>query len=63
MKGFARLTLAPGERRSVSFALGPQELRYWSAAVRGWVRECAEFDVWVGADCTAPLHASFEVTG
>ncbi len=30
LKGFERLTLKPGETKTVTFALGPAELSYWS---------------------------------
>lgn len=61
LKGFERVTLAPGETKTVRFKLGPAELRYWNAAVRGWVEEAETFDVWVGNDSTAPLHATLKV--
>ena len=60
LKGFERLVLAPGEKKTVSFKVGPQTLRYWSAARRAWVQDAADFDVWVGADSTASLHATFK---
>ena len=62
LKGFERVTLAAGERQAVVFKLGPEELRYWSTPARGWVQEPSVFDVWIGGDATASLHASFEVT-
>lgn len=62
LKGFERVTLAPGETKTVRFKLGPQELRYWSAAVRAWVQEAENFDVWVGGDSSASLHATFRVS-
>jgi beta-glucosidase len=61
LKGFSRVTLAPGESRTVTFALGPDELRYWSAARKDWVTEASTFDVWAGGDSTAPLTATFQV--
>ena len=61
LKGFSRVTLAPGETRTVTFALGPDELRYWSAARKDWVMEASAFDLWVGGDSTAALTASFQV--
>ena len=61
LKGFERVTLAPGETKSVRFKLGPYELRYWSAAVKDWVQEAETFDVWVGNDSTASLHSTFRV--
>jgi beta-glucosidase len=34
LKGFSRVTLAAGESRALEFPLGPNERRYWNAAVR-----------------------------
>jgi beta-glucosidase len=42
--------------------VGPDERRYWNAAVRDWVLDASIFDVWVGGDSTAELTATFEVT-
>jgi beta-glucosidase len=61
LKGFERVTLAPGEVKTVRFRLGPGELRYWSAAVRNWVQEAETFDVWVGSDSAASLRSTFKV--
>ena len=61
LKGFERLALAPGEKRTVRFTLGKSELTYWSSVVKDWVQEPAVFDVWVGPDATAPLTTSFRV--
>ncbi|MCW2808080.1 MAG: glycoside hydrolase family 3 domain protein [Marmoricola sp.] len=61
LKGFRRVTLAAGESRTVRFRVGPKERRYWNAAVRDWVTDSSSFDVWVGADSTAPLATVFEV--
>ncbi len=61
LKGFERLTLQPGETKTVSFRLGPAELGYWSTNAGKWVQEPADFDVWVGADSQAELHAGFTV--
>ena len=54
------MTLAPGESKTVTFSLGPDERRYWSAATRGWVNEASTFDVWAGSDSNATLTTSFE---
>jgi beta-glucosidase len=62
LKGFERVTLAAGETRTVRFALGPAELRYWNAAARDWVIDSSTFDVWAGGDCTATLATTFDVT-
>ncbi|MCB8944765.1 MAG: beta-glucosidase BglX [Ardenticatenaceae bacterium] len=61
LKGFERITLQPGKTKTVTFPLGPDELRYWSTNANGWVQEAAEFDIWVGADSQATLHAELAV--
>jgi len=62
LKGFERVSLAPREKKIVHFSLGNEELTYWSTAKKDWVEEPATFDVWVGADSTAKLHANFAIT-
>ncbi len=52
----------PARPRTVTFDLGPDELRYWSAATRDWVQDATTFDVWVGGDSTAELATTFVVT-
>ncbi|WP_433089048.1 glycoside hydrolase family 3 N-terminal domain-containing protein [Dactylosporangium sp. CA-052675] len=61
LKGFSRVELAPGETRRVTFTIGPQQRRYWHAAVRDWVLDTTTFDVWVGGSSAAELATTFEV--
>ena len=61
LKGFERLTLQPGETQTATFHLGPDELGYWSTNANGWIQDAAAFDIWVGADSLATLHADLEV--
>ncbi|WP_433605060.1 glycoside hydrolase family 3 N-terminal domain-containing protein [Dactylosporangium sp. CA-139114] len=61
LKGFSRVELAPGETRRVAFTIGPQQRRYWHAAVRDWVLDTTTFDVWVGGSSAAELATTFEV--
>ncbi len=61
LKGFERVTLKPGEKKTVTFQLGPDELGYWSTSRKGWVQDAEAFDVWVGSDSTAKLSAGFTV--
>jgi beta-glucosidase len=62
LKGFERVTLKPGETKTVRFRLGPEELGYWSTSNGKWIQEAAAFDLWAGGDSTAPLHADLTVT-
>ncbi|WP_294195727.1 glycoside hydrolase family 3 N-terminal domain-containing protein [uncultured Sphingomonas sp.] len=63
LKGFHRITLQPGERRSVTFDVGENVVRYWNGAVKDWVVDPGTFDVWVGASSNADQHATFVVGG
>jgi beta-glucosidase len=62
LKGFRRVELAAGATETVTFTVGPDERRYWSAATRDWVTDASTFDVWVGGDSAATLQAQFTVT-
>ena len=61
LKGFKRINILPGETKTVTFKLGPDELSYWSTNANGWIQDAAAFDLWVGADSLAPLHTVLEV--
>jgi hypothetical protein len=55
--------LPPGEKKTVRFTVGKDELSFWSPEAKAWVEESEEFDVWVGGDSTASLHARSRVAG
>ncbi len=61
LKGFQRITLAPGQKQTVRFTLGKSELTYWSGVSKAWVQEPSLFDVWAGADASASLTTSLHV--
>ncbi|MCA9998178.1 MAG: glycoside hydrolase family 3 C-terminal domain-containing protein, partial [Anaerolineales bacterium] len=61
LKGFERIALQPGETKTVTFSLGSDELSYWSTNANGWIQETTTFDIWVGGDSLATLHADLEV--
>lgn len=61
LKGFRKLSLKPGEKKTVEFCLTADELSYWSSSAESWIADEAEFDVWIGADSTATLHGEFSV--
>ena len=62
LKGFQRVLLKPGETRTLTFELKPEDRRYWSAATHGWVNEPAAFDAWVGDSSQASLGTKFTIT-
>jgi beta-glucosidase len=63
LKGFRRVTLQPGERRSLTFRLTPAELGFYDDSMR-FVVEPGAFKVMAGRSSADPetLEASFEVT-
>jgi beta-glucosidase len=61
LKAFQRVTLEPGETRTLRFAIPAAARRYWSSADATYVLDESHFDVWVGGASTAALHAEFVV--
>jgi len=61
LKGFARVSLAPGERRTVELEVAARDLSFWSPD-GGWTAADGEIDVWVGPDAESGLHGVFTVT-
>ena len=49
LRGFAKLELQPGERRTLRFALEPRALSFWDPARAQWVAEPGEFEVLGGS--------------
>jgi len=70
LAGFQRVTLRPGQERTVTFTLGPSQLGLWNADEH-FVVEPGVFDVWVGDSSNvaqvparaSAQHASFAVVG
>jgi beta-glucosidase len=62
LKGFQKVNLAAGAKQTIHFKVGPDELQYWSPALKKWVVEPEQFDVWVGDSAQAALHSEFRLT-
>ena len=60
LAGFSRVTLAPGQTRTVTFTLGPSSLGYYDNLGRFAV-EPGGFDVYVGDSSAGGLHGQFSV--
>ncbi|MBT2144769.1 glycoside hydrolase family 3 C-terminal domain-containing protein [Rhodanobacter sp. LX-100] len=61
LKGFQRVTLAPGESRRLRFELGFPELSFYDVHSRQVV-EPTHYTVWVGGSSQATEQAAFDVT-
>ena len=62
LKAFERVAIGAGETRTLSFDLGPDQLRYWSAVTRGWVQDATEIEIYAGGDSTAESSTVLTVT-
>ncbi|MCD8387200.1 MAG: glycoside hydrolase family 3 C-terminal domain-containing protein [Bacteroidales bacterium] len=52
LKGFAKVSLAPGETKDVTITIGKDELSYFDAAAHQWVAEPGEFIAHAAASAT-----------
>jgi len=62
LKGFARVTLKPGESRTVSFPLGFAELSFYNAKAQSTVEPGTHYTVYIGGSSTSEQAAHFRVT-
>lgn len=60
LQGFARVSLQPGEKKTVSFDLGLPELSFYDNAGRA-VIEPTHYTVWIGGSSLATEHADFNI--
>lgn len=61
LKGFQRVTLRPGESRTVEFPLSYQELAFWTNDGIATI-EPTDYTVFVGGDSNAEQSAQFHIT-
>jgi beta-glucosidase len=61
LKGFQRIRLKPGERTTVSFELGRDDLAFHGRDMK-LITEPGEFHVWIGGSSAAELGAAFTLT-
>ena len=60
LKGFTRITLAPGETRHVDFPLGFSELNFINAEVKRTV-EPTTYKIWLGGDSQAKQETALQI--
>ncbi len=62
LKGFAKVSLWPGETKRVSIELDQRAFSFWSARLRRWAVEAGDFEIGVGAHSRdLPLTATLAV--
>jgi len=60
LKGFHRVTLAPGEHKSVEFTIQAHDLGSYDPEMH-WIVPSGTYDVWVAPDASAGVAGTFEV--
>jgi beta-glucosidase len=60
LKGFQRISLAPGETKKVTFALAPDALALWNDR-NEWVVEPAKVAVWISPDSAQGSPATVQI--
>ena len=64
LKAFTKVSLQPGESKTVTLSLTRQSLAYYDPSVPGWVAEAGAFEVLVGASSAdIRLRTGFSYTG
>ncbi len=56
LKAFVKVSLAPGETKTVTLTLGPDDLKFYDDARHAWIAEDGEFEVLVGSSARV-IHA------
>jgi beta-glucosidase len=60
LKGFERVTLAPGEHKTVNFTVQANDLGSYDPQMH-WVVPSSTYDVWIAPDSVSGIHGTFEV--
>ncbi len=64
LRGFRRVGLAPGERRTVTLEVLAGDLAFWDESTEAWEVEATAYDLWVGTSSRdLPLRERFRVVG
>ena len=60
LKGFQRITLAPGEHKQVEFTVNANDLGSYDPQMH-WIVPAGTYDVWVAPDAASGVEGTFEV--
>jgi beta-glucosidase len=60
LKGFTRITLAPGESKRVTFPLGFDELNFYNASLKKTV-EPTTYNIWIGGSSLATSETALKI--
>ncbi len=61
LKGFEKISLKPGQTKTLTFTLSTDDLRFYDINMN-FVAELGKFDLWIGPNSAEGLKGSFELT-
>jgi beta-glucosidase len=61
LKGFSRVTLAPGERKTVDFMVNANELGSYDPSMN-WVVPAGSYDVWIAPNAVEGVQGQFQIS-
>lgn len=61
LAGFKRVTLEPGEKKTLLFDIGREQLEFWSPVTQKWAVEPGLFELWLGDDSSATAKTEISV--
>jgi beta-glucosidase len=61
LKGFSRVTLAPGEHKTVAFSVNANELGSYDPSMH-WIVPAGSYDLWIAPNAKEGLSGEFQIT-
>jgi beta-glucosidase len=61
LKGFSRVTLAPGEHKTVEFSVQANDLGSYDPSMT-WVVPAGAYDVWIAPNAVEGVHGEFQIS-
>jgi beta-glucosidase len=61
LKGFSRVTLAPGEHKRVEFSVDANDLGSYDPNL-AWIVPAGSYDVWVAPNAVEGVHGEFVIS-
>ncbi len=52
LKGFDKITLAPGAEQTVTFTVSPDDLKFYDPSTKSWIAEPGKFKAYIGSSST-----------
>jgi beta-glucosidase len=61
LKGFSRVTLSPGERKTVEFSVEAKDLGSYDPSMN-WIVPPGAYDVWIAPNAIEGVQGEFQIS-